>query len=450
MGRKDKESKRNDAFLRDSLSEMKLRTVIYDSSDHVAVMTQMYGSILPKVVPYCLFNCIMAASVIYLREFKDTDLTFNHQGHTFLSVMVSFLVVSRSNITYSRFMEARSYLNDAMVACREVNQHVICFTRFNTSEEAQQWRFEISRRTVVLLRTLVNILQFPTKGQDAWKVPAITREEITVLLGSVGKSNHRAPLLLSVFLRTQIASHVHKLEPKLHVNKELKLLSFVSDFITAFQGMTMLIATPFPFPLVQMTRTANFVWVFTLPFALANDIAKLPALLFLIFFITYGFLGLEFVSMELDDPFGDDANDLDVEGLAMVVCDDIYIGIHDMDGIEAADRLKKNVSLRKQHNRLTSVQVWNNAAQDISFRKSRLYNPKVNESLVAAYETEKKVNSGASPNSSRADSAVVENDVERGRKEHPLRRERDVFYEQQIPRSTAIPLDEVFEKATDS
>ena len=30
-------------------------------------------------------------------------------------------------------------------------------------------------------------------------------------------------------------------------------------------------------------------------------------------FITYGFLGLEYVSMELDDPFGSDPNDFPVK-----------------------------------------------------------------------------------------------------------------------------------------
>jgi len=78
------------------------------------------------------------------------------------------------------------------------------------------------------------------------------------------------------------------------------------------------VTTPFPFPLVQMTRTFLFLWVFTLPFALTYDIGQFPALLMIVFFVTYGFIGLEFVSIELDDPFGVDDNDFDVEGLALV------------------------------------------------------------------------------------------------------------------------------------
>ena len=40
-----------------------------------------------------------------------------------------------------------------------------------------------------------------------------------------------------------------------------------------------------------------------------DDIIRLPALFLIIFFVTYGFVGLEYVAMELDDPFGDDFKD---------------------------------------------------------------------------------------------------------------------------------------------
>jgi predicted membrane chloride channel (bestrophin family) len=76
-----------------------------------------------------------------------------------MALMVSFLIVTRSNIAYARFMEARDFLNDAMKACRELTQHMITFTRYELKTPAMQWRQEIARRTVVLLRTVVSVLE---------------------------------------------------------------------------------------------------------------------------------------------------------------------------------------------------------------------------------------------------------------------------------------------------
>eukprot|EP00549_Striatella_unipunctata_P003470 CAMPEP_0118719836 /NCGR_PEP_ID=MMETSP0800-20121206/29744_1 /TAXON_ID=210618 ORGANISM="Striatella unipunctata, Strain CCMP2910" /NCGR_SAMPLE_ID=MMETSP0800 /ASSEMBLY_ACC=CAM_ASM_000638 /LENGTH=98 /DNA_ID=CAMNT_0006627345 /DNA_START=287 /DNA_END=580 /DNA_ORIENTATION=- len=92
-----------------------------------------------------------------------------------MSVLVSFLVVTRSNIAYSRFMQARSELNSAMEACRELVQHAVTFSRYESSAQATQWRAEVARRTVVLLRTSVTVLEYDSKGMDAWKVPELTK-----------------------------------------------------------------------------------------------------------------------------------------------------------------------------------------------------------------------------------------------------------------------------------
>ena len=58
-----------------------------------------------------------------------------------------------------------------------------------------------------------------------------------------------------------------------------------------------------------MTRTFLFAWVFSLPLVLVGENDSWVECLVLTFFCTYGFLGLEYVNMELDDPYGNDPND---------------------------------------------------------------------------------------------------------------------------------------------
>ena len=196
-----------------------------------------------------------------MKVHMDIDWTFSDRGHTFMSLMVSFLVVTRSSIAYSRFLESRDYLDAAMVSCRELIQHVICFTRYDESPGAKKWRSEIARRSIVLLRTLVCILEYPTKHEDVTKKTDLTRDEVQALLLSVGGSNERTPMVLVIFLRTVIASNGDYLKEKMHVNKELRLYTFIADFVAAYHGLMKLTATPFPFPLVQMSRTFLFLWV---------------------------------------------------------------------------------------------------------------------------------------------------------------------------------------------
>lgn len=133
-----------------------------------------------------------------------------------------------------------------------------------------------------------------------------------------------------------------------------------------------------------MARTFLFLYVFTVPFAMLSDKSSDVAHCFMVFLLTYGFVGLEVVAIELDNPFGKDANDFDVRyvkgewlllllfllgssfqslccefttdvgshpivrsclvgvpsAMAMTAYEDIYLTILDMDGPEWTGKLR--------------------------------------------------------------------------------------------------------------
>lgn len=60
-----------------------------------------------------------------------------------------------------------------------------------------------------------------------------------------------------------------------------------------------------------MSRTFLFFYIYTLPSALLTASSTPEADLVVLFIVTYGFIGLELISIELDDPFGDDVIDFD-------------------------------------------------------------------------------------------------------------------------------------------
>jgi predicted membrane chloride channel (bestrophin family) len=55
-----------------------------------------------------------------------------------------------------------------------------------------------------------------------------------------------------------------------------------------------------------------FLFVFTVPFAMLSDKSSVIAHCFMVFVLTYGFIGLEVVAIELDNPFGRDPNDFNI------------------------------------------------------------------------------------------------------------------------------------------
>jgi predicted membrane chloride channel (bestrophin family) len=383
-----------------------IRILQYDDRNHWSVLTQLYGSVWPHVLPFCIFNMVLTLLVFY--HFRA--YTFPKDGHQFMSLILSFLIVTRAKITYSRFMEARGSLEACYKACRELVQTACVLTQQDTSDGAVVWRHNVAYRTILLLRVTMACIEFESQHTNPWEIPEITatdQEDMTQQMlflhnynskeeeeeessnsssssaatsdGGDGASaqqgssfgiphSHqqqqqhaaaldsssslrdecfRAPLLLAYALRQEIMqqrSGAFLEHPFDHVNEELKMLDCVTDFLKGFSNLAKLVETPFPFPLVQMTRTFLFVWIFTLPFVLCYDANTYPVdPLIMVFLTTFGFIGIEYVSMELDDPFGDDPNDLDDLGMAQLVFEDIYISIYKLDGEDAAYTLRRKI-----------------------------------------------------------------------------------------------------------
>ncbi len=87
------------------------------------------------------------------------DLTIPSSGHSFMSILVAFLVVARVQITYGRFMEARGYLGGIFKNFRELMHTVATLTDNSTSEAARTWRQDVALCILATLRVTVAALE---------------------------------------------------------------------------------------------------------------------------------------------------------------------------------------------------------------------------------------------------------------------------------------------------
>jgi predicted membrane chloride channel (bestrophin family) len=105
----------------------------------------------------------------------------------------------------------------------------------------------------------------------------------------------------------------------LHILEKVKLIEKLSIYLNAYREALKLASTPLPFTMIQMGRTFLFLWTFTIPFALVGIIDEIVSELIFVFFLTYGYIGLEFVSMRLLHPWGDGINDINIVGMGQAV-----------------------------------------------------------------------------------------------------------------------------------
>lgn len=300
---------RNGRTIFETFAESAPDIVEYNGDNHLSVLLQMHGSVWGRVLPWCLAVCIETLIIIGLRHYEIVDLTVsNAAGHNFMSLLVSFLLVTRATITYNRFMEARTYLSDLYRSSREVVQFACVLTGgSNRRAPAVLWRQQVAYKTIICLRMATAAVEFRSMGRPSWEELGTDDVHETELLvqsdrhlpmndtsstshnqnydtsnssfsynhqdaalfmdlahgvRTLADENMRAPIVWSFNLRQQILkprTEDNILSDKpLHVNEELKLLALVSDFIKAFHGHRKLITTPFPFPMVWIACTTRW------------------------------------------------------------------------------------------------------------------------------------------------------------------------------------------------
>ena len=154
-------------------------TVNYNSSSHFSVMTQMWGSTWPKVLPYCIVNVLIMMGLIYLDDnYGQTyAIELSTQGHSFMTLVVSFLLVSRVTIGLGRYNEARDGLGVMYQEQRKLIQNMVIFSDHCLDKAAKTWRQECAYRAMILLQVVMAVIDYPTSKVPAWDIPELSGEE---------------------------------------------------------------------------------------------------------------------------------------------------------------------------------------------------------------------------------------------------------------------------------
>mmetsp|Transcript_34413 Transcript_34413/g.34596 ORF Transcript_34413/g.34596 Transcript_34413/m.34596 type:complete len:353 (-) Transcript_34413:414-1472(-) len=296
-------------------------TVHYDAKNHAQIIfTLSEGSVWRKCYLACLLNVGVTILLYVLKEKYDINLAINDKGHSFLSILTSFLVVTRMSIIYSRFWASREVVAKMYRSGRRLASKAAVYTMFDSSDKAQIYREQIMRKLLKLVGSSTYIIQDNAMSialVEGCDVEDVKRNHFSSK-NAIKSNSHELeilqdPDLLGLNLHATIVDHAKYLSKPLLMPHELDLLTELDNYLHSYSTLIKTASSPFPFPVVQMTYTLVGIYLFTLPFVLCDDIRNKYVAATVILFLTYGFMGLTLVATELQDPFNGDPNDFEMD-----------------------------------------------------------------------------------------------------------------------------------------
>ena len=289
--------------------------ITYNPKDWFKLIFQFHKSdtfriLLPNMLLLALFTGIVVfLEVDYFKIAVKSTTVF----HQILGFVLSTLLVFRINSAYDRWWEGRKNWGSLVNNTR------------NLQIKIETLLPEGNKRDKILLRKLISTFVFTLKNhlkglEDSEEIQSFEGFDKSEYL----KAKHKPGYMVKV-----ISQYIYNLN-KQGVFSDTHMLIFdeeLRSFLDITGACERIKNTPIPYSYSLFLKKIIFIYVVSMPFTFALEFGywAIP----IVVFIFYAFASLELISEEIEDPFGDDANDLPTQELSEKIkanLDEITVG----------------------------------------------------------------------------------------------------------------------------
>lgn len=268
----------------------------YDGRAWLPILVRMRGSVIPRLMPRVLVTTALGVVAVLLLHRNNFKIPGN--AHTLVGVALGLLLVFRTNASYDRYWEGRRLLGSMVNRTRDLARQVGAYI-----EDAEA-RAALCRLIPAFYWVAAQTLRKqPTLGHAE---RLLTPDERAALAGIT----FRGPVITKwIAARLSAEAAAGRLsEPRLQA-----LDANLTSLNDALGGAERILRTPIPFAYAQHIKIFVVLFCFSAPFVLAEVMGwATPAACG---FLALALFGIDEIGVEIEDPFGDDPNDLPLDAI---------------------------------------------------------------------------------------------------------------------------------------
>lgn len=286
----------------------------YNPHDWKSHLFDVEGSMVREITGRLTMCLLWTTAVVAYVELSGRHLEFSPTVHTLVGVALGLLLVFRTNASYDRYWEGRKMWGSIINESRNLGRAARVYLMPAAPDVAQR----VAVWTAAFARASMHSLREETGLGPA--VEHLPTDEAHAALGAPHVPLHAATRITEALVeardRGAISDYV-----LMQVDRNVQLMV---DYLGACERI---VRTPLPFVYVVHVRRALFLYCYTLPFVLVGMYRWWTILVVLL--AAYTFLGIEEIGVEIENPFGRDANDLPLERYCETVERDV-LGVLEM------------------------------------------------------------------------------------------------------------------------
>lgn len=267
-------------------------------SDHLLdIQGSMFREIIGRVTLCGIWTALLCACDLILLKDHQGPLGIPEAAHGLVGGVLGLLLVFRTNASYDRFWEGRKLWGSMVNECRNIARMTSTWLHAD-----QPLIHRLTEWTAAYPWAVMHRLR-GTRGLSPDPLELDATE-----LAAVEQSAHPPLAIAERMSQLTLGAHQSGLINDMQLVAMEANLQRLVDYLG---GCERIQNTPMPYAYMVHLRRALIVYCFTLPFALIDKYqwATLPIVLA----ISYIMFGIEEIGVEIENPFGDDENDLPLE-----------------------------------------------------------------------------------------------------------------------------------------
>lgn len=256
-----------------------------------------FKMVMPAMIALLAYSSVLCYLDVEAEIIKLKSTTVLH---SLLGLVLSLLLVFRTNTAYDRWWEGRKLWGELVNNSRNLMLKINAFIPAEQKEIKNGFRILISNYAFALKEHL-----------RSGYIEAQLEEHPQLSLSELKTYNH-VPNRIAQQLYTEaeklVKQKVISEEKLIVLNEELRSFTNVAGACERIKK------TPIPYSYSMFIKRIIFIYIITLPLGLVDDFkwVTLP----IVIFVFYAFAGLELLAEEIEDPFGHEQSDLPTDEIA--------------------------------------------------------------------------------------------------------------------------------------
>ncbi len=274
--------------------------VAYNPKDWFKLIIQFHrGDTFRRLIPAMIGVGVYATLVVMIEKHLGWDLRNPTVVHSILGFVLSMLLVFRTNSAYDRWWEGRKIWGSFVNNSRNLSLKLSAFISDRNDQQA--------------FRALITNYVYATKNHLRGQV--VPGEfEASALLSSESfmAADHKPNMIAkALYKKTNdlYRQHVISNEQLIVLNTEL------NSFTDNCGACERIKRTPIPYSYSIYLKKIVFLYVMTLPIMFGTEFgySTVP----IVVMVLYVFASIELIAEEIEEPFGEDDNDLPTDDICL-------------------------------------------------------------------------------------------------------------------------------------